>query len=250
MASFPLGFNVCITNPPYLGKSSARRRHIEYPWDEDDLYKVCLNTMLRHCAFVAAIIPESYITARIFRTRLWGVISLNCLMFDDTEEPVCLALFTPDGSSGRTRVHTLDGYLGTLEELEAKAPAADFHYEWHFNDPNGSIGVRALDTPSGPDCAFIPGEEISPEGVKDTSRHIVRVSGLPKEIDRTVFLTRCNGVLARYREDTRDVLLTSYRGLRKDGQYRRRLDFRTIRAIMDSVRSEMDDPDLYASYTR
>ena len=53
--NFPTEFNVCITNPPYLGKSSARRRHIDYKWEEDDLYKVCLNLMLQHCKYVSAI---------------------------------------------------------------------------------------------------------------------------------------------------------------------------------------------------
>ena len=67
--NFPNGYDICITNCPYLGKSSARRRKIDYPWSEDDLYKVCLNIILNSCRYAAVIIPESFITSRIHRVR-------------------------------------------------------------------------------------------------------------------------------------------------------------------------------------
>ena len=51
--------------------------------------------MLANSDFVAAIIPESFINQNSFRDRLDAVVSLTCRMFDDTEVPVCLALFTP-----------------------------------------------------------------------------------------------------------------------------------------------------------
>ena len=41
-----------------------------------------------------------------------------------------------------------------------------------------------------------------------------------------------NELLATYREKTQDVFMTSFKGLRADGKYRRRLDFKTARAIL------------------
>ena len=50
-----------------------------------------------------------------------------------------------------------------------------------------------------------------------------------------MFLYRCNQYLTWYRENTQDVFMTSFKGLRKDGRYRRRLDFETAKAIMSTV---------------
>lgn len=241
ISNFPKGFNVCVTNCPYLGKSSARRRKIFYPWDEDDLYKVSLNRMLSNCDYVAAIIPESFITANIHRDRLWGVISLTCKMFDDTECPVCLALFTKQ-SNGHTEIYANEEYLGTIEELSSIALTANTNYHrWIFNDKNGSIGVKTVDNQKTNDCKFFYGEQISPESIKISSRAFTRISGLPKNIDRDAFIARCNQILSEFREQTKDVLLTSFKGLRSDGKYRRRLDFKTVKCIMNQALKEMEN---------
>lgn len=228
--SFPTGFKVCITNCPYLGKSSARRRKINYPWEEDDLYKVCLNRMLKNCEYVAAIIPESFITANIHKDRLWGVISLTCKMFADTECPVCLAMFTPH----EIKVCDNNSYLGTLNELSNIDITGDTDYhEWVFNDKDGSIGVKTVDSQKEADCKFFEGEKINPDDIKVSSRAFTRISGLPDNIDRQEFFDICNEILKEYREKTKDILMTSFKGLRSDGKYRRRLDFRTVRCIMN-----------------
>ena len=94
LLDFPKNFSVCITNPPYLGKSSAKRRGLEFPNTKyDDLYKFALEKCLQNCQYVAAIIPASFLNANIFRDRLSHYILLNSKMFNDTEHPVCLALF-------------------------------------------------------------------------------------------------------------------------------------------------------------
>lgn len=231
--NFPEGYSICVTNCPYLGKSSARRRKIYYPWEEDDMYKVCLNRMLDNCKYVAAIIPESFVTANIHKDRLWGVISLTCKMFSDTDCPVCLALFTPEGSND-TKIYSNDIYLGTLEDLSVIDLTGDTKYhEWKFNDKNGSIGVKTVDNQKTDDCRFFNGELIDPNEIKVSSRAFTRISGLPDTVDRSQFFTICNNILYDYRKKTKDVLMTSFKGLRSDGKYRRRLDFKTVRCIMN-----------------
>ena len=231
--NFPIGYKVCVTNCPYLGKSSARRRKIKYPWEEDDLYKVCLKRMLDNCEYVAAIIPESFITAGIHRDRLWGVISLTCKMFSDTDCPVCLAMFTPNGSK-KTKIYANEIYLGTIEELSSFDLVEDTKYhKWIFNDKNGSVGVKTVDNQKENDCKFFDGELIRPESIKVSSRAFTRISGLPETINKEEFLSICNQLLAEYRARTKDVLMTSFKGLRSDGKYRRRLDFKTVRNILN-----------------
>ena len=241
LKDFPIGYNVCITNPPYLGKSSAKRRKINYPWEEDDLYKVCLSVMLKHCDYVAAIIPESFITADIHTDRLFGVVSLNCNMFDDTDCPVCLAMFVPY-KVDNTEMWTTEEYLGTLQELKNyPLTACTKGNMWVFNDKNGSIGVKTVDSQIKPDCEFFYGEKINPENIKVSSRAFTRISGLPKNYNLNEFLNECNIILKKYRYDTKDVLMTSFKGLRKDGKYRRRLDFRTVRCILNRALKTIED---------
>ena len=63
----PKKCKLVITNPPYLAKNSATRRNLKYPnTNHDDLYKECLEQMLLNSEYVAAIIPESFITAGLF----------------------------------------------------------------------------------------------------------------------------------------------------------------------------------------
>ena len=62
--NYPVGYDVAITNPPYLAKNSATRRKLKYSYPEyEDLYQKCLEVMLEKTQFVAAIIPESFITS-------------------------------------------------------------------------------------------------------------------------------------------------------------------------------------------
>lgn len=237
LKEFPEGYKICVTNCPYLGKSSARRRKINYTWKEDDLYKVCLNKMLDNCEYVAAIIPESFITAKIHRDRLWGVISLTCKMFTDTDCPVCLAMFTPNGSFNQTKIYSNEEYLGTLEELSnIDLIIEDTKYnQWVFNDKNGSIGVKTVDNQKENDCKFFDGDLINPDDIKVSSRAFTRISGLPYNVNKEDFIFICNKILDDYREKTKDVLMTSFKGLRSDGKYRRRLDFKTVRCILNKA---------------
>ena len=97
---FPLGYKLIITNPPYLAKNSAHRKKIDFPATKyDDLYKLCLEIMLKNCDYVGAIIPASFINANLFLERLHSYTLLSSQMFTDTENPVCLALFSPQKSN-------------------------------------------------------------------------------------------------------------------------------------------------------
>lgn len=237
--NFPTGFKMAITNPPYLAKNSASRRKLKYPINSsyDDLYKIALSKMLDNCDYVAAIIPESFITSNLFRERLYAFISLNCKMFNDTDCPVCLALFNKTKTSD-TKMFIGDNYIGQLsgfENIQNALLQFENRHEWKFNDCGGEIGLHGIDNLETRDIYFHYGEDIDDKDVKSTSRSIVKISGLPDSVDRHKFIFICNDLLNDYRDVTEDVFLTSFKCLRRDGRYRRRLDFKIAKCILNKA---------------
>jgi hypothetical protein len=241
---FPEGYDVIVTNPPYLSKSSATRRGIIYPNfspSYNDLYKICLDKMLNNVSFVAAIIPESFITSNLFHDRIFGIISLPCKMFNDTDCPVCLALFGKEVENNDFPIYSNNDFIGNFYELKifdlSEYKLKDIDIKWRFNDPNGIIGVKCVDSvkSNGGDIYFHRGELIKSEDIKISSRAFTRISGLPEMYLSRLddFIDTCNIVLNEYRSLTKDIFMTSFKGLRIDGKYRRRIDFYTVKSILD-----------------
>ena len=236
--SFPTGRKVSITNPPYLAKNSAKRQGIPYRYPEfDDLYKKCIDVMLANCDFVAAIIPESFITAGLWHDRLDAIVSLPCRMFDDTECPVCLAFFSPNDGSDNFSLFVGEEYIGSFSELMRRNDeilGSQNVVNWRMNDPKGNIGVHCIDDTRGEYGIFFT-DDFSDWKVSSSNRSFTVVSGLPDGIEPKGVITKANRILQSYRLETKDMFLTSFRGLRKDGRYRRRLDFGTIKRVLNKA---------------
>lgn len=241
---FPSNYNVVITNPPYLYKSSATRKGIiTDSWEYDDLYKVCLNLILNNVEYCAVIIPESFITSDLFHDRLFAVIPLTYRMFEDTECPVCLSLFIPKYKKKYKNLELDDFYIcidSKLYKYKDMVIKKNIIFSnlisdniWKFNDKDGCIGIKCIDNSKCNSIEFIDGNVIDKEKIKASSRSLTRVSGLPDDIDLNKFLDNCNKILTQYRVETHDIFLTSFKGLRSDQKYRRRLDFDTGKKIMD-----------------
>jgi len=231
ISNFPSGYNVCITNPPWLAKNSATFRKLPFPKTQyDDLYKLALTKCLDNCKYVAALIPESFIRAKLHQERLHTFISLTKTMFEDTQHPVGLALFVPSPVndviiySGKQRV-------GLLSELQQQRPPSANSAGIQFNIPNGNLGLFALDNTKEASIRFCNVEELKNYKVKNTCRHITKMI-VPWKVN----IKDCNELIETFREKTKDVLLTCYRGIRKDGMYRRRLDWNLARDIVCYVR--------------
>ncbi len=228
LRSFPAGYPVCVTNPPWLARNSATARGIPFParpWD--DLYKFALHKCLAHCGFVAALVPESFIRARLFQQRLADFISLPPGLFRDTGHPTGLALFEPGGTAdvqiwaGSRRV----GALAQIErERSRRTPDGPVV---RFNAQDGDVGLYALDNTREASIRFCPGDELAGYHVKSTGRHITRLA-----VDGPIRIRSWNEFLAQFRERTHDVLLTCSKGVRRDGRWRRRLDWDLARSII------------------
>ncbi len=231
LQSFPQGFNVCITNPPWLAKNSATVRGLPFPeCKHDDLYKYALEKCLKHCQWVAALVPESFIRAKIFQERLTDFISLTSQMFIDTGHPVGLALFSPNQSDD-VKVWSQNIPIGNLSDIELLRlqPQAD-KPDISFNDPDGNLGLIALDNTYTASIRFCPVDELSQYKVKPSGRHITKL-----KVKGRLRINAWNQYLNDFRKKTCDVLLTSYKGIRKDGMYRRRLDWNLARGIIHNV---------------
>ena len=192
----------------------------------DDLYKYSLAKCLEHCESLAVLVPESFIRSGLFRERLHTFISLTKPIFADTAHPVGLALFTPH-TTADVRVYSGKHYVGWLSAIEQCRPQANKHRKVVFNDPNGNIGLIAVDNTYGDSIEFCPRSKLADYPVVETCRYMTVLS-----VSSRVSITRLNDVLSKFRDETYDVLMTPYRGLRKDGKYRRRLDWGLARDII------------------
>jgi len=178
---FPKGYKLTITNPPYLAKNSAHRKKITGEWGKyDNLYKLCLEKMLFHCQYVAAIVPASFINSDLFLDRLNSYTLLSSQMFTDTETPTCLVLFSPQ-KSDFIYLYEKDRYVGELYSLKKELTkiltnSASKSMEIRFNDKNGNIGLCAIDNTRAPSIAFIPSWLVPEKRIKISSRHLTRIS--------------------------------------------------------------------------
>lgn len=233
LKNFPKGFKVCITNPPYLAQNSAKRRNLEFPnIIYDDLYKYSLEKCLENCDYVGAIIPASFFNANIFRERLSHYILLNSKMFNDTEHPVCLALFKK--FSEDVDLYNDNKYLGKLSDLKKKLPKSNINMDIRFNVPNGNLRLIAIDNTIEPSIKFVNGEEISPERIRVSSRSITRIM-IPTEYKINNIIEKLNYNLNIFRKETYDLFLTPFKGLRKDNYYRRRLDYKLAKKLIEET---------------
>lgn len=237
---FPKGYQICLSNPPYLAKNSATRKGTSIDFGEyGDLFEVSLKVMLDNCEYVAVIIPESFIVRGNFTERLQFVISLNYTMFDDTDFPVCLAVFGKTPTDDYV-IYVGDRKVGWSKKIYAKSSKCldkNVKMNVKFNIPEGQLGLYAVDGTLKPNIRFVKGDTITSSKVKHTSRAITRIS-LPEqysefEVERII--VEANRLLSEYRVLSQDVFLTSFKGLRKDGFYRRRLDYKTAAQILNKA---------------
>jgi hypothetical protein len=242
--NFPKGYDICITNPPYLAKNSAKRMKLDYPKTHyDDLYKLSLEQCIKNCEYVAAIIPESFITSGLFLDTLQVVISLNFTMFDDTDCPVCLALFSKhDTEKDDFDMWVGTEYVGKYQELKTHMPDHDNKsIKVKFNDPQGILGLSGVDNTKSASIKFIPGSNIPSSEIKVSSRALTRIS-FDKDTTKLIngfgmdqFIKELNKEIKKFRSKTKDVFMTSFKGLREDGYYRRRFDFAIAKKVIVKI---------------
>jgi hypothetical protein len=235
LRDFPAGFSVVLTNPPYLSYHFAKRKRL--PIEKDyfsgfpSLYLKAINLSLFNSDYVGMIIPESFLTSGYFRSRLMSVISLPYQMFNDTDMPACLSLWGPDSSNNSFEIWRGAEYLGLYNDLANALQPTPCAARIRFNVVSGSVGLKAIDNTTGPTIQFCDSSEIVEKKIKHSARLVSRIE-IDGAIESEKLIRRANEILSEWRTTTKDILLTAFKGYRKDGAFRRRLDFANARSIL------------------
>lgn len=237
---------IIITNPPYLSKNSTTRKGIMNEMTKyfetteyDDLYMLALDKMLEAQDNIVAILPETFINSNYKQKgRLVSITILEENPFSDTKTPVCVACF--DGKIkefSEIKVYKNEDYLFSLEDLEAKRLKPTRSVNIKFNDLEGWLGLRAIDT-TNPEELIKFGEKSDfnydwDKHINISSRALTLINIDIPDNKKKEFINECNTVLKEVREDTKDTILSPFKCNMKNGKRRRRLDFKTARAIIE-----------------
>lgn len=236
LASFPEGFDVCITNPPYLEKRVATNKGIPYFEGAifDNLYKDSIHLALQNCKWVAAIIPATFTS---FKTksllgRLQAVIIKDKQFFKGTTQPVCLALFGPDETDDISI--SINGLRIDYTELLALnsmiTPKKPLRIKSH--DPEGSIVGYMLDTTTRK-AVFVDGTDLP--ATDSRGRMVVKFGGVDKAV-----IDEANRILNEWRAATRSFFMSPALGFDNEGRYRRKLDIKTAKLILAKAVEESE----------
>lgn len=237
---------IIVTNPPYLTNYSASRKKIyesvEKYFNKSnycDLYLIALDKMLEAQNYVVAIIPETFINSNYKqKNKLSSITILEDNPFHDTDTPVCIACF--DGKEKKyeeIKVYKNETYVCTLLDIEDNRLLPKNNIEIAFNVLDGWLGLRAVDSISENDMLRFDFKENFnynwEKGIKISSRLLSVIDINIPLSDRKKYISMCNEILNNQRRLTNDLIFSPFKGNMKNGKRRRRLDFKTARAIME-----------------
>ena len=237
---------IIITNPPYLSNYSASRKGIydsvkKYFENSqyDDLYLIALSNMLNAQKKVVAIIPESFINSNFRHKNLLASITiLEDNPFSDTSTPVIVACF--DGEKKNLSdilIYKNDKIVNNLQSINNLRLFPKNTVKLTFNDINGWLAVRCVDsTDPNNTLKFDYKNNISYDwknGIKISSRLFTLINVTVENNKQQELINECNHILQDLREETDDVILSPFKGNMKNGKRRRRLDYKTCRAIIE-----------------
>ena len=237
-----------ITNPPYLSNYSASRKKIMDKVEKyfnttkyNNLYLLALERMLDAQELVVAIIPETFINSNFQQKNLLHSITiLEENPFDDTDTPIVVACF--DGiykDLSKVKVFKNDRLINDLNSIENLRLSPLNTIKMKFNSPNGWLAIRCVDTTNPKNMLrFDFKENIKynwDKRIKDSSRLLTLVDINISDANKTSFINECNKILRKLRTDSGDIILSPFKGNMRNGTRRRRLDFKTCRAIIEKA---------------
>ena len=235
--------SICITNPPFLAKYSARRKSI-WPmvggyyekYGRNDLYEIALDRCLASFGHVVAILPETFLHSAYSKERCERIVVLEENPFDDTTFPVCVTCWSP-ATGQDSDIYVGEDKVARYSDILRLRRSVGRSGRVVFNHPEGNIGLRAVDgTKEGDRIGFFPGNEFGyPRSrIKSSSRLMtyIMVGELDSESAIQEFCETSNGILEKYRDETSDTILSGFKGNNRLGKRRRRLDYGMARKVV------------------
>lgn len=242
---FYKGFDLVITNPPYLSKHSSKRMNIEVDFENyDDLYKLSLDRCIKNVRFTIAIIPTTLINSnrKIDKNLLDKLLIFQLLPskenFNDTEHPVAIGYFDNQKNSDDFLIYEHSNLIASYKELTTtnqKILMSKNKLSIKFNVKGGNLCINTGDnTRDKTNIMFHASNWKNDNDVKQTDRHKVKLLVENKEITPQ-FIDKLNYKIRELRENNCDYLWASFKGVSRTGHFRKRLDFDTIKKIINAI---------------
>lgn len=239
-----------LTNPPYIGKNSAKRNNLDcYKYFSDnyyiDIYQLALEKVLVKYEKAVFIIPETYLLQDVYKEYLTHITVLEDNPFVDTDCPVCVACFDKTNKTFllhdvKYNIYKNNEFIFVSTELHIvlKRLLGDRSCDIIFNVSDGNIGLRAIDgiDPDDRIRFCLPDElEYNVENIKESSRAITAIDTSNYSMIDYEIIKKANAILEELRKETKDVVFAPFKNNNKLGVRRRRLDFGIARKILDKV---------------
>ena len=234
---------VIVTNPPYLANHSAKRKGVDQlvakyfaGSTQKNLYRIALEKALESADYVVAIIPETFLLSTFSKNRLELAVVIQDSLFGDTDAPALVACFTKE-SCPDAHIFTGNQRIGNLSEILALRESTAPKHTIVFNDPNGRIGLRAVDGSDGKTpIAFVAARDFGyPSNSVAVSSRLMTYLEVPGVADEDMpeLISKANGMLASIRMRSGDLVLAPFKGNNRAGKRRRRLDYALARRILN-----------------
>ena len=230
--NFPKNNELIITNPPWLSKAVAKRKNINYYNNKyDNLYKFSLDLCIRNSKYVAILLPSTYLQTELFFNHLNYYINITHKLFLDTEQPTCLCLFSNKVSDDFS-IYENEKYIGKYNEFKNQLfkNKNEDNNKIKFNSPDGNLGFISFDNTRKDTIRFINPDEIKRE-IKASDRMITKIK-IDINVDDNLIM-KLNNEIKEFRSKTKDIFLTTFKGLRTDGKYRRRMNYNIARKLIE-----------------
>lgn len=238
--------SLCLTNPPYMAKTTTKRFKVsanykyflDYP-EYTDLYLIALHQCIKSFDYIAAIIPETFISSKFFKNNLHSITILENNPFKDTDFPTVLCIWDKTTIFNDIKIFNHDEFIGYYKNILENIPSNDNNIvDIKFNCVYGQIGLIGIDGgKEGQYIRFCNKEEIKVEEIKNSSRLRTRIFIDVDLNDQQIknLIKYLNNYLQTLRQKTRDVVLSPFKGNNSLGKRRRRLDYKTAEKIIIKV---------------
>jgi hypothetical protein len=235
---------VIVTNPPYLANHSAKRKGVDQlvakyfaGSTQKNLYRIALEKALESADYVVAIIPETFLLSTFPKHRLELAVVIQDSLFGDTDAPALVACFTKERCAD-AHIFTGSQSIGNLRAILALRESTAPKHPIVFNNPNGRIGLRAVDGSDGKTpIAFVAARDFGyPSDSVATSSRLMTYLEVPGVADKDMpeLISKANALLASIRKRSGDLVLAPFKGNNKAGKRRRRLDYALARRILNN----------------